>query len=184
MMVTMHLRTMLQSALQRPRITTQIPIVIDTSADRHAVVPRFIQAQQVKLPQGQSGAAFAMVGQHCFGSQPQLTTDAGLRDVQMATKSIGKPWATISGYANVLRALAQSSRHAGKLLGSDDETKKQVRLFPSAACGMHLQVPECETGDVRIEKVCCCFVTGCRHASHQHASWQCMWRIVPSTVQI
>lgn len=85
----------------------------------------------MKLPQGDSGAAFSMVGQHCFGSQPQLTTDASLKDAVCRLKDAGRPWTTVSGYANVLRALAQSSRHADKLLGADEETKTQARPLPT-----------------------------------------------------
>lgn len=56
-----------------------------------------MQAQQVKLPKDVSGAAFAMLGQYAYGSQPQLMTDASLDRVQMSTKAIGKPWSTVCG---------------------------------------------------------------------------------------
>ena len=35
-------------------------------------------------------------------------------------------WEKTAGYSNVLRSLAQQSRHSERLLGSNEETKKQV----------------------------------------------------------
>lgn len=86
-----------------------------------------MQATQIKLPQDVSGAAFAMLGQYAYGSQPQLTTDASISRVQMSTKAIGKPWSTVTGYADAMRALAGQSRHKGTLLGGDQEAQKQVQ---------------------------------------------------------
>jgi hypothetical protein len=92
-----------------------------------------MQATQVKLPTDVSGAAFAMLGQYAYGSQPQLMTDASLDRVQMSTKAIGKPWSTVTGYADALRALAEQSRKKQSLLGGDEEVQKQVQYRCSTA---------------------------------------------------
>ena len=44
----------------------------------------------MKLPEGQSPAAFEMLAQHCHSSSPQFMTDAAAKDVQMTVKVIGK----------------------------------------------------------------------------------------------
>lgn len=80
----------------------------------------------MKLPKDVSGAAFSMLGQYAYGSQPQLMTDASLDRVQMATKAIGKPWSTVSGYAEVMRSLAEQSRQRDALLGADEATRNQA----------------------------------------------------------
>lgn len=84
-----------------------------------------LQALQVKVPKGHSAALYQLLADHC-GSSVQATQDASLSDVQVSSKSMGKPWKTVKGQADVLKTLADSSKKGRELLPADAMVAAEV----------------------------------------------------------